>query len=74
MLDVVKNQIRDNNPPETKMNYDRLKGLGFSEHETMQYLGACLSTAMFEMLKHKRPFNNERYVKNLNQLPKMPFD
>jgi len=29
---------------------------------------------LFQILKFKEPFDNERYIQNLNKLPKEPFD
>ena len=34
IFEVIKNQIMSNDPPETKLTYDRLIALGYSEFET----------------------------------------
>ena len=39
-----------------------------------QMIGQCLAVELFDVLKHGKPYNNERYVKNLIALPKEPFD
>ena len=72
--EVIKNQIRSNDPPETKLTYDRLIALGYSEFETKQLIGQCVALEMFTVIKEQLPFNEARYVKNLKQLPKEPFD
>ena len=72
--EVIKNQIRSNDPPETKLTYDRLIALGYSEFETKQLIGNCVALEMFTVVKEQLPFNEARYVKNLKQLPKEPFD
>ena len=69
MIKVIKNQINDNNPPETKQAYFRLLGEGISEQNVYIYLAQALAYEIFDMLKKQRPFDNERYVKLLSQLP-----
>ena len=74
IFEVIKNQIMSNDPPETKLTYDRLIALGYSEFETKQLIGQCVALEMFTVIKEQLPFNEARYVKNLKQLPKEPFD
>ena len=74
IFEIITNQIKDNNPPETKATYDRLRKQGFDEFVTKQLIGQCIAVELFQILKFSKPFNNERYIKNLLQLPKEPFD
>ncbi len=74
ILEIVKNQLKSNNPPETKITYDRLRKEGFDDLETKQLIGQCVSVEIFEVLKSGKPYNNVRYVKNLKELPKEPFE
>ena len=74
MIEAIENQIRDNDPPETRITLDRLISLGESRANAMRYLGSVLSVEVFEALKNKTPYNEERYIKNLKNLPKLPFD
>ncbi|HMG91683.1 MAG TPA: hypothetical protein VK589_16610 [Chryseolinea sp.] len=71
---IIKNQLKDNNPPETKATYERLRKQGFDDFQTRQMLGQCIAVELFEILKFKKPFNRERYIKHLMELPKEPFD
>ncbi|MBN1927006.1 MAG: DUF1841 family protein [Prolixibacteraceae bacterium] len=71
---TIKNQIRSNNPPETKITYDRLRKQGFDDFTTMQLIGQCLAIEIFGVLKHGKPYDNDRYVKNLIKLPQDPFE
>jgi len=73
-FDIVRNQMKNNKPPETNLNYKRLRDLGFSEFETMQRIGQCIAVEIYKVMKFKEPFNLERYVENLNRLPEEPFD
>jgi hypothetical protein len=74
ILTIVRNQIKENNPPETKQTYERLKGLGYSDTDSEMLIGQCVSIEVYNILKHKQPFDENRYIKNLNKLPKEPFD
>lgn len=71
---IVKNQMAENDPPETNDAFNRLIKEGYSEFETKQLIAQCIAVEIFNIAKHKQPFDKERYVKNLNNLPKEPFD
>jgi len=73
ILKIIKNQLNDNDPPETKETFDRLKAQGLSDHQIRNMIGQCIAVELFEIMKHGKPYNNERYVKNLLGLPKEPF-
>ena len=74
IFEIINNQLRDNNPPETKIAFDKLQKQGFNDFQTRQMIGQCLAVELFDVLKHRKPYNNERYIKNLMALPKEPFD
>jgi hypothetical protein len=71
---IIENQIRDNDPPETKMTYKRLRDLGYDDFQTRQYIGQCVAVEIFDVIKNRKPYDNDRYVKNLLKLPDEPFD
>ncbi len=73
IFEVVKNQMREESPPETRESYDRLRAEGYSEEETMKYLGSVVATEIFEVLEKGRPYNKENYIKALKALPNSPF-
>jgi hypothetical protein len=74
IFEIIKNQIRDNRPHETKATYDRLRKQGFDDFRTRQMIGQCLAVELSDVLKFSKPFDNERYISNLTALPKAPFD
>lgn len=74
LLETIDNQIKMNNPPETRRTFDRLKSMGYSEFESKQLIGQCLVLELFEIMKCQRPFDEDRYVRNLKALPQEPFD
>lgn len=74
IFEIIKNQIRDNTPPETKATFDRLRKQGFDDFQSRQMIGQCLAVELFDVMKFGKPYNNARYIKNLLALPKEPFD
>ena len=73
-LQIVDNQLRANDPPETRETFDRLVAQGISEEDAKAYIAQAVCVETYDILKHKRPFNLQRYVKNLQLLPKQPHD
>ncbi|MBK6967328.1 MAG: hypothetical protein IPH20_26400 [Bacteroidales bacterium] len=74
IFEIVKNQLRDNDPPETKETYDKLENQGFDDFQIKQMIGQCIAIELFDILKFGKPFSKERYIKNLKKLPKDLFD
>jgi len=74
ILEAVDNQLRDLNPPETKQTYDRLRGQGHSDPEARQLIGCVVSAEIFDVLKQQQPFDKVRFIKALNNLPRMPWE
>ena len=74
IFEIIKNQIKNNDPPETKATYDRLRNEGYDDFQARQLIGQCLAVELYNVMKFKKPYDNERYVKNLLALPKEPFD
>jgi hypothetical protein len=74
VLLVVDNQLRDNNPPETRQTYNRLLQAGISDADARIYIGQCVTIELFHVMKHQQPFNEKRYSKNLHALPNEPFE
>ena len=74
ILEVVENQIRDNDPPETRQTLRRLIKEGFSREEAMELIGAVVVNEIYNVLKQEENFNRKRFVAALRQLPKLPYD
>ncbi|HDP34194.1 MAG TPA: DUF1841 family protein [Candidatus Hydrogenedentes bacterium] len=71
-LDVVNNQIANNQPPETRQTLDRLMSEGISEADARLYIAQAVCVEMWDVMKNQKTFNRERYIRNLNNLPKEP--
>ena len=74
IFQVIENQLNANEPPETKITYGRLLSLGYSDFESKQLIGQCIAVELFDVIKNNKPFNESRYIKNLKNLPKEPFE
>jgi len=71
-MEAVENQLRDNNPPQTRQTFKRLIDAGHSEKEAKRLIGCVVSAEIFDVLKKNEPFNLDRFVSGLNNLPTMP--
>ena len=71
---IINNQIKNNDPPETSLTYNRLISEGFNEFQTQQMIWQCIAVELFEVMKNKKLYDEARYIKNLKLLPKEPFD
>jgi len=74
ILEIITNQIKSNNPPETNLTLKRLKEMGYSDNDARMLIGQCVSVEIFDVFKHGKPFDEKRYIKNLKNLPKEPFE
>lgn len=72
VMEVVENQIRSLDPPETKETFDRLVSEGLSKAEAKRLIGAVVVTFIFGILRERRPYEHRAYVKALRALPRLP--
>ena len=69
VFEVVDNQLRDLNPPETKQTYDRLLSLGYSRAEVRKLIAIVVAAEVFHVMTRKELFHHSRFVAALNRLP-----
>jgi hypothetical protein len=74
IMKVVDKQLRGNDPPQTGQTFKRLMAAGHSEKEAKRLIACVVSAEIFDVLKQQQPFNLERFVKGIDNLPKMPWD
>lgn len=74
IFEIIKNQIKANDPPETKQTYDRLREMGYDKFVTKQLIGQCIALEIWDIMKNQKLFDEERYIKNLKNLPDDPFE
>lgn len=68
ILKAAENQIRENNPPETKKTLERLQKKGYTRGDALVLIGGVLVTEIYEMLTKEEVFNEKRYTRALRAL------
>lgn len=71
-MEIVENQIRDGDPPETRQTMERLKSQGISDADARIYIGQAICLELWDTMRNKKEFNMERFVRNLKALPAEP--
>ena len=74
ILEVVNNQLKDNNPPETKDVYDKLLTAGYSVSEAKEKIGAVVIEEIYDVMKEKQPYDEKRYTDALNRMVQQCID
>jgi len=69
---VIDNQISANDPPEAALTLERLVNKGYSDFQAKQIMGQAVVIEVIDALKNKRPYNEQRYISNLRNLPNEP--
>ena len=74
MFEVVENQLRDNDPPETRETLERLVGDGHSPSEAKRMIASVVAVEMFDIMKSEQAFDLSRFVEQLQRLPEPPYE
>jgi len=74
IMEVVENQLRSNDPPQTRQTFERLIAAGHTEQEAKRLIACVVSAEIFDVLKKNEPFNLDRFLKGLNKLSTMPWE
>ena len=74
MLEVVENQLRDQTPPETSQTFHRLLAAGETTDEATRLIGCVVTTEISDVLTHRAPFDQGRFVAALHRLPTLPWE
>ncbi len=72
IFNIINDQLSEESPPEVKIAYQRLTKEGFVDIQSRQLIGQCVLVELYEMIKTNRPFDLERYKRNLKSLPRKP--
>ncbi len=73
-LEIVDDQLRLGQPPETQATLDRLISEGHSRQEARRLIAAVAATEVWHVLHDRGPFNEARHVAALRRLPALPED
>jgi hypothetical protein len=71
-LEVVKNQLKANDPPATAATLQRLQEEGYTEEEGKLLIASCVAAEMMQVMQSNQPFDEKRYIHYLNNLPEAP--
>jgi len=74
ILEVVENQVRDNDPPETGQTIERLRAEGYTAAEARRLVATAVTVELFHIMRDREMFNRKRFVWNLAHLPREPWD
>ena len=68
ILEVVENQIRDGDPPETRQTLERLLAVGYSRKQAIEMIGSALVEEIWAILHDHKLFDRARFTALLEQL------
>lgn len=74
ILENIEKQVQNNDPPETRQTIERLTKEGHTGDEARQLISAAGMVEVFHQYYDRKPFDRERFVWNLAQLPRKPWD
>ncbi len=68
ILEVVENQIREGDPPETRQTLERLLAEGYSRKQAVEMIGSALVEEIWAIMHENKPFDRARFTALLEQL------
>jgi hypothetical protein len=74
LSEAIENQIRDDNPHETKATLNRLLLVGYSREDAVAMMASVLAQEVQAIVEQDRAFDMEWYVKALKALPNLPAE
>jgi hypothetical protein len=74
LLEIVENQLRDNDPPETRATLQRLMGEGNTREQAVELIACVVTTEIFDVLKSGQVFQPARFTAELRKLPRLPWE
>lgn len=73
IIEAVENQLTSGEPPETRETLERLMALGEDRENAIKFIASAMVVEVFGALKHSQPYDEKRYISNLNKLPDLSF-
>jgi hypothetical protein len=67
---MVENQLNDPDLPEVRETLERLEKTGLSRHAARATIAEVLTAHFFDVMKNQKPFDREKYVRQLGTLGK----
>ncbi len=66
--EVIEKQIENKDPYEVYKALQRMMASGLSREEAINEIGLVLIEQIYNITKHKRPFNEKEYMNKLSRL------
>jgi hypothetical protein len=73
-LQIVDNQLRLNDPPETRITYQRLRALGHSDADARRLIAQAVFAEINRIQSTRTPFDRASFAADLARLPAPPWD
>jgi hypothetical protein len=71
---IVENQLAMNEPPNCRRTLARLMDEGLSRHDAVHAIGSVLAGHLFGMLREHKPYDAERYTRELDALDRATWE
>ncbi|GHO89682.1 plasmid pRiA4b ORF-3 family protein [Dictyobacter formicarum] len=68
IFELIDNQMRGNDPPETRQTFQRLQAAGYTKLDAKKLIGSALIEEIVTMEKEQKPFNRRRFAALLARL------
>lgn len=68
VLEAVKNQLRDGNPPETAETLAHLMEAGCTKVQAMEKIAVVLVEHIYTTLQAQKPFDGAAYIRDLKNI------
>lgn len=68
ILEVVENQLREGDPPETRQTLERLLTAGYPRQQAIEMIGSAVVEEIWSILHERKPFDRTRFTAFLEQL------
>src|SRR5262249_54360920 len=74
LLEIVHNQLRDGDPPETRATLERLIGEGFTRERALELIACAVTSEVVDVYNSGQPYDEARYLAALRALPRLPWE
>ena len=68
LMEAVEMQLRENDPPETRLTLNRLISEGMNEKDAKKLIADAIEAESMWIIANKETFNHKRFAKRLDKL------
>lgn len=72
IMQMVKQQLDENDPPETRETFERLMAEGYSPEHVRRLVGYLVALELTQSMLSGIPFDKKRFIESLRRLPEIP--